>query len=163
MFVDDLPRVGRLAGVDFGTVRVGLATCDPSQTWVSPCSTYERKNESLDAVHFAEFVRQEGIVGWVVGLPIHCDGQESQKSKEARVFAEWLGECTERPFVFFDERFTTAQARQMMRVSGLSPQRKKKAIDRIAAHLILSNFLESRDTMTKADTPLEDPPPLTGC
>ncbi|MEM8736481.1 MAG: RuvX/YqgF family protein, partial [Planctomycetota bacterium] len=82
-----LPEVGRLFGIDFGTVRIGLATCDPSQTWVTPFETYNRRNERLDEKYFCELVNQEEIVGWVIGLPIHCDGKESQKSAEVRAFA----------------------------------------------------------------------------
>lgn len=140
----DFPRSGRLAGLDFGTVRMGVATCDPTQNWVTPYDTYTRRNEKLDAKFLNEFAQSEHIVGWVVGLPIHCDGNESQKSGEVRKFAVWLEKLTGLPVTLFDERFSTAEARRLLRDSGLSPQKRKQNLDRLAAHLILSHFVEAR-------------------
>lgn len=151
-----LPTVGRLAGIDYGTVRVGLATCDPSQRWVTPLETYNRRNDRLDAAYFAELAKREAICGWVLGLPIHCDGKESQKSVEVRRFAEWLESVSDLPFALFDERFTTAEARHMLRDSELSSAKKKKQLDRLAAHLILSGFVESRRISVSQNEALED-------
>jgi putative holliday junction resolvase len=139
-----IPTQGRLAGIDFGTVRIGIASCDPTQTWVTPYATYTRKNEQRDAEYLLDLVEREHLVGWVIGLPIHCDGNESQKSKEVRVFAEWLGGLSQLPVALFDERFSTAEARRLLRDTGLSPQKKKQNLDRLAAHLILTNYLEFR-------------------
>jgi putative holliday junction resolvase len=143
LVADEIPLLGRLAGVDFGVVRVGLATCDPTQTWVTPYDTYQRRSETLDAKYFLSFAENERIVAWIVGLPIHCDGQESRKSEEARSFAQWLGRLTGLPVRMYDERFTTAEARRLLEGSGLSPQKKKQRLDQLAAYLILSHFVES--------------------
>ncbi len=140
----DFPRTGRLAGIDYGTVRMGVATCDPTQNWVTPFDTYTRRNEKLDAKFLRELAQTEHIVGWVVGLPIHCDGNESQKSGEVRKFAVWLEELSGLPVALFDERFSTAEARRLLRDTGLSPQKRKQNLDRLAAHLILSHFVEAR-------------------
>lgn len=136
------PKEGRICAIDYGTVRVGLAICDASRTWSGPLETYNRRTEPLDRDYFQFIATREGIVGWVVGLPIHCDGQESQKSKEARDFAEWVHYYTNLPVQFFDERFTSAFAQRLLASSDLTRKKKKKAIDQIAAHLILEGFLE---------------------
>lgn len=141
---DNLPEEGRLLGIDYGTVRVGLATCDPSQRWVTPLDTYNRRNLELDAKFFTQLCERESIVGIVIGLPIHSDGAESQKSREVRDFQLWLARCTEAPSVFQDERFTTAEAKRLLADSGLTFAQRKKRVDRLAAHLILEHFLESR-------------------
>ncbi len=154
-----LPDEGRLASIDFGTVRLGVATCDPSQNWVAPVATYCRRNERLDALHFLQFVKEQRLVGWVVGLPIHCDGRESQKSAEARSFAVWLEQVTELPVVMFDERFTTAEARRLLNETHISGQKKKRRLDGLAAHLILTHFLESRRRTTSQNEAIEDSPP----
>ena len=151
-----IPTSGRLAGIDYGTVRIGLATCDPSQRWVTPFDTYVRRNDRLDAAFFAEFAKREGIVGWILGLPIHCDGKESQKSVEVRRFAEWLESISDLPFALFDERFTTAEARHMLRDTPLSPEKKKKQLDRLAALLILNGFIESRRRSVSQNEALDD-------
>jgi putative holliday junction resolvase len=152
---DDFPRTGRLAGLDFGTVRMGVATCDPTQNWVTPYDTYTRRNAKLDAKFLNELAQSEHIVGWVVGLPIHCDGNESQKSGEVRKFAAWLEELTGLPVALFDERFSTAEARRLLRDTGLSPQKRKQNLDRLAAHLILSHFVEARRTNQNPSIELE--------
>ncbi len=140
------PATGRLSGIDYGTVRIGIAICDPSRTWASPLDTYTRRNELLDREYFQRLVQRESIVGWVVGLPIHCDGQESQKSKEVRDFAEWLSSYTRLPARFFDERFTSVQANKLLAQAELTRKKKKQRLDRVAAHLILEAFLESNSS-----------------
>lgn len=139
----EIPTNGRLAGVDFGAVRIGLATCDPSQTWVTPYDTYQRRSETQDSQYFVKLAESERIMGWVVGLPIHCNGDESKKSSEARVFAQWLSRLTSLPVCMYDERFTSAEARRLLFDTGMSGQKKKQHIDRLAAYLILSHYLES--------------------
>lgn len=137
------PDSGRLAAVDYGTVRIGVAICDPSRRWASPLETYNRQNESLDRSYFQRLADNETVAGWVVGLPIHCDGGESQKSREVREFAKWLEMNTQRPVVFFDERFTSRFAERLLAESDLSRKKKKQKIDRVAAHLILEAYLEN--------------------
>ncbi len=138
------PRTGRLAGIDFGTVRMGIAMCDPSQTWVTPYNIYTRRSQKLDSQYFESLVQQEQLAGWVLGLPIHCDGQESQKSGEVRQFAAWLSKLTGLSVALYDERFTTAEARRLLQETTLSAAKNKKRLDGLAAHLILSHFLDSR-------------------
>lgn len=153
---EEMPLEGRLVGIDFGTVRIGLATCDPTQNWVTPYDTYNRRNERLDGQYFCDLAEQERIAGWVIGLPIHCDGKESQKSAEVRSFATWLLSLTGLPIVFFDERFTTAEAKKLLRGTGLSVQKRKKSLDRLAAHLILSHYIECRSGISSQSEPLDD-------
>ena len=140
---DPWPSAGRLAGVDYGTVRIGVAICDPSRTWASPLTTYTRRSEPLDREYFQSLTQRETIVGWVLGLPIHCDGQESQKSAEVRDFGVWLQNYTDLPVRFFDERFTSVLANKLLAEAELTRKKKKQRIDRVAAHLILESFLES--------------------
>jgi len=140
---DPWPPTGRIAGVDYGTVRIGVAICDPSRTWAGPLATYARRNEPLDREYFQSLAQRETIVGWVIGLPIHCDGKESQKSLEVRDFAIWLSSYTNLPARFFDERFTSVLANKLLADAELTRKKKKQRIDRVAAHLILEAFLES--------------------
>ena len=153
----EIPASGRLVGIDFGTVRVGLALCDPSQTWVTPLATYVRRSERLDGDYMAQLASQEQLAGWVVGLPIHCSGEESQKSAEARQFAGWLGGRTGLPVALFDERFTTAEARQLLDETALSAKKRKQRLDGMAAHLILSHYLGARDSRANDLPALDDP------
>jgi len=137
------PESGRLAGIDFGTVRIGVSICDPSRTWISPLETFHRQTPTQEAAHFLKLTREHQILGWVVGLPIHCDGRDSRKAQEARDFARWLSETTQRPVRFVDERYSTALATRLLRELELTHKQRKKQLDKIAAHIILDAYLES--------------------
>lgn len=138
------PSEGRLGGIDYGTVRIGIAICDPSQQWVTPCETYQRQGPDKDRAFFQQLAESEPITGWVIGLPLHCDGNESEKSREVREFARWLGQSTRIPIRLFDERFSTAEARRLLNQTTLSGGKRKQRLDSVAAQLILTHFLESR-------------------
>jgi putative Holliday junction resolvase len=134
---------GRLLGVDFGAVRVGLAVSDPDRLISSPLETYTRKDVASDAAYFGNLTAAERVVGLVVGLPLHTGGEEGIKAKEARQFGAWLAEVTRLPVVFWDERFTTALAEDALWAAGLSHRKRKERRDRVAAQLILQAFIEA--------------------
>ena len=154
--VAPLPSSGRIAGIDFGTVRMGVAISDPSQTWSSPLETYQVRNPEADAQFFQSLAERESLVGWVVGLPLHTSGQPSKKSNQAVKFGQWIAKATELPVNWIDERFTTAAAREMLNASSMSGKKKKASLDKIAAQVILSTYLESDRTKTESDHSLED-------
>lgn len=134
---------GRLLGVDFGTVRVGLAVSDADRIIASPFETYARRDSNVDADHFSNVVRAERIVGLVVGLPLHTGGEEGIKAKEARAFGNKLGEITGLPVVYWDERCTTAAAEDSLREAGLPRGKRKARLDRVAAQIILQSYLDA--------------------
>lgn len=139
----ELPTKGRLGGVDYGTVRIGIAISDPSQMLGSPLEVYQARDKKLDAKYFQQLVKIEKLVGWVVGLPIHLSGQASEKSREAIAFGNWLAEETGLPVVWVDERFSTARAREILNQSSLSGKKRKAQLDKIAAQVLLTTYLES--------------------
>lgn len=140
---DDFPTEGRIAAIDYGTVRIGIAVCDPDRRIASPWEVRSAVDWQQDGDFYRELVKDERLVGLVVGLPIHLDGGESQKSRECRQFAIWLAEETGVPVRLFDERFTTADAQQRLAAGGLSRQKKKNRIDAIAALVLLESFMEA--------------------
>ena len=150
-----LPDKGRLAGIDYGTVRIGVAICDEMRMLASPLETYTRRDLDADEQFFRQLAKEESLVGFVVGLPIHGSGSESQKSQEARAFADWLTKVTELPVALVDERFTTAQAEQALLESNLTSRKRKARVDKIAAQIILSTYLDAPH-QSVANTPLED-------
>ena len=133
----NFPHEGRLAGIDFGTVRIGIAICDQNQSFASPVENYQRRELEGDARRFQKLVEQEDIVGIVIGLPISTDGQETAKSREARKFGTWLGEVTSLPVRFHDERFTTSLAHELMIAGNIKASKRKKRLDMIAAQQML--------------------------
>ncbi|MDX1964572.1 MAG: Holliday junction resolvase RuvX [Pirellulales bacterium] len=152
-----IPYSGRICAVDYGTVRIGWAITDPAQSLVSPGEIYHRRTPALDAGYFQQLSQQEQICGFIVGLPVHGNGQESQKSREARQFAKWLGGLTSQPVALHDERYTTRAAEEILRESGLKASQRKKHLDKLAATVLLQSYLESRHQPTHSPPPLEDP------
>lgn len=139
----DFPAAGRLAAIDYGTVRIGVAVCDPDRILASPVEVYQVRDALKDATYFRQLAKQEHLAGFVVGLPIHCDGGESEKSRESRKFARWLNEETNLPVRLFDERFSTAAAKDRLRGGKMTRQKKKKQLDAVAALVLLESFLEA--------------------
>jgi len=134
---------GRIAAIDYGTVRLGVAITDPEQTLASPLANYTRRGPTQDAQYLRQLVQDEQIVRFIVGLPIHLDGRESQKSGEARRFGQWLHAETGVPVEFFDERFTSVEAESYLQAAALTSRQRRRRRDMLAAQILLSAYLES--------------------
>lgn len=147
---DELPSAGRLAGIDYGTKRIGIAISDASRRIASPHENYTRDSAQADAKHFGNLAVSQDVCGFVVGLPIHLSGDESEKSIEARAFGKWLSEATGLPVLFHDERFSSAGADEFLTAGGLTNKKRKKRRDMLAAQIILASFLESDGGEQKA-------------
>jgi len=142
--------------VDFGTKRIGLAISDPQRTIASPLATYSRQSADADATYFCRLVAEESIERFVVGLPVHTSGDESWMSFEARRFGKWLGETTGVAIDFFDERYTSLEADQLMAMGKLTRKRRKARRDMLAAQILLSAYLEAAPRGEQPLKPLED-------
>ena len=140
----ELPTFGVLLGIDYGTKRVGVAVSDQDQKFSSPLHNLDRQGIQADARIFRRLTEEYRPVGIVIGLPIHLSGDESQKSREARSYAEWLASVTGLPFAFQDERFTSFQAERLLAEAELTKKQRKARIDKLAAQILLQTFLDSR-------------------
>jgi len=149
---------GRVAGIDYGTVRIGIALSDPGRSIASPMETYTRRNPELDVQRFQQLAKEQEISLFVVGLPVFLNGLESPKSLEARQFGKWLAEVTGVPVDFFDERFTSTEAENLLLNAELTKKRRKKRIDMLAAQIMLSAYLESSDHGQRHPEALDDGP-----
>ncbi len=145
----------KLLGVDYGTVRVGLAVTDPERKFAFPLDTYHRRGRDDDAAFFRELVVREEVGGLVIGLPLHTDGREGQKAAEARAFGRWLAQTTGLPASFFDERFTTAQAESALWSAGLTHRQRKERRDRVAAQILLQAYLDAGGPADEGAGPLD--------
>ena len=133
----------RIAGIDYGTVRIGIATADTDVGIAWPYENYTRRSQALDAEYFATLSKEERIGRFVVGLPVHLHGGESQKSTEVRAFGQWLGEVTGTQVEYFDERFTTAEADHLLGEAKLTKKQRQARRDQLAAQIMLTAYLES--------------------
>jgi putative Holliday junction resolvase len=146
---------GKLLGVDYGAVRVGLAVSDPDCKIAFPLATYERQGTARDEDYFRALVKEEEITGLVVGLPVHTDGREGAKAAEARAFGTWLAEVTGLPVAYWDERFTTVEAEAALWAAGLTHGKRKVRRDRVAAQMLLQAYLDAGCPPEPASGPLD--------
>ena len=132
----------KLLGVDFGTVRVGLAVSDEGRMIAAPLDIRERKNPVADGNYFKDVATRENVAAIVLGLPVHTNGREGMKAKESREYGKWLTEVTGLPVMFADERFSTAFAESALWQAGLTHKKRKAKRDAVAAQIMLQGFLD---------------------
>jgi putative Holliday junction resolvase len=140
---------GRIAGIDYGTVRLGIAMSDARRTIASPYENYTRRSPQADAERLRRLAVEECVSLFVVGLPVHLDGRESQKSREARQFGQWLAEITGVRVEFFDERFTSVEAEKILGAAELTKKKRKARLDKLAAQILLTAYLEAGGTTAR--------------
>ncbi|NOX55390.1 MAG: Holliday junction resolvase RuvX [Planctomycetes bacterium] len=140
-----VPDQGALLGLDFGTKRIGIAISTPEQTIACPLENYTRRGESADAAHLTALVREHRVVGIVVGLPVHMSGEEGEKARQARRFGRWVSRVTGLPVQFWDERFTSSLADDLLRQADLTRKKRKARRDKLAAQIMLQSFLDAGD------------------
>jgi putative Holliday junction resolvase len=138
------PIDGRLLGLDFGTVRIGVAISTPEQTISSPMEIYTRRSERLDTAYFQTLVKENRIVGAVVGLPMHVNGEEGTSAQLAREFGAWFTSITNRPVTYWDERYTSSVAADILRDAGVARSKRKQRLDMLAAQILLQSYLDEQ-------------------
>jgi putative Holliday junction resolvase len=149
--------MGRILGLDFGTKRVGMALSDPRRLIATPLGVYERTGPARDAAHFQKLVLDEEVDRIVVGLPLHTRGGESELAVLARRWGAWLAETTGLPVVYFDERYTSVDAEDLLRSGGLRLKDRKARRDMLAAQILLQNYLDAGcPEIERPAPPLED-------
>ena len=133
---------GRWLAVDYGDKRIGLAISDPSGTIASPAGFIVRRAGKRPPIaRIIERAVELEARGFVVGLPLDGNGDETPRSEEARQVAAALGERTKLPVDLIDERFTTAAARRAIREMGGSIKDRRGDVDALAATVLLQHAL----------------------
>lgn len=131
----------KLMAIDYGKRRIGLAA-STGQGAVRGLSTIDRHRHP-DAVEATrQVVSREGPDRLVMGLPLDGNDRETAFSTEIRSFAGALSESTGIPVTFIDESFTSVRAQEMLRFRKKKERRDKQNVDRIAACLILEDYLK---------------------
>lgn len=131
----------RIMALDIGDVRIGIALSDLLQTIASPFESYRRKGFVKDIEYILNLAKEKEVGQIVSGLPLSMDGSENSQSAKVREFAEALAARTEIPLSFVDERFTTVSAERLLVSADVSREGRKKVVDKIAAAIILDNFM----------------------
>ena len=145
-----IPTTGRILGIDWGEVRIGLALCDETQTLASPLETLKRRaGKRFPLARLLELTTVHHPVGVVVGLPLSPEGEETASALAARGIAVTLQRYTGLPIELWDERMSTARALGAIREQGGSTRRRKEDVDALAAAVVLQHFLDARRNRTE--------------
>jgi len=139
----DLP-VGRILGLDVGLRRIGIAVSDPLGITAQGLETLQRRNKRYDFEFLQRMIQKYDVREIVVGLPLRMNGDEGIQSDKMQVFAEDLRKRFRLPIHLWDERLTSAEANRLLRETDLSIEKRGKAVDRMAAVLILQGWMERR-------------------
>ena len=134
----------RVLGLDVGSKRIGVAITDPLGITAQGLETLRRKNKRLDFEQLARLVRHYEVSEIVVGYPLRLSGVEGRQSEKMQLFAEELRKKFGLPVHLWDERLTSSQANRILREAELSIKKREKAVDRLAAVLILQSWMEAR-------------------
>ncbi|WP_341366415.1 Holliday junction resolvase RuvX [Yoonia sp. BS5-3] len=141
-FLDALPDLGPLAGLDLGTATIGLAISDSMRSVASPLQTIRRKKFGIDAAKLLEITSHRMVTGLVLGLPMNMDGSEGPRCQATRAFARNLEKLTPLPITFWDERLSTVAAERALLEADTSRKRRAEVIDHVAAGYILQGMLD---------------------
>lgn len=136
-------RRGRRLAVDVGTVRVGVAACDPDGILASPVGTlYRREGDEVVLKQFAQLVEEYDPIEIVSGKPTSLDGKQRASAQKALAFTEQLSRAVGMPIKLMDERFSTSQAHAQLAEAGRNSKQRREIVDAQAAVIILQSALE---------------------
>jgi putative holliday junction resolvase len=133
----------RILAMDVGKRRIGLAISDPLGITAQGLSTLERTTIREDLTRLAELTAEREVSLYLIGEPLHMSGDKSRQAQYIRDFAERLTQVTGVPVQFWDERLTTVQAQRVLKESGISIEKRARAVDKLAAVILLESYLDS--------------------
>ncbi len=128
-------------GVDVGSVRVGVATCDPAGLLATPVETLRRGRGDLHAL--SRIVTEREAIEVVVGLPTTLAGRHGPAAEAAEQFARAVAGVVTVPVRLVDERLSTVGAQRDLRSSGVDTRRGRRVVDQAAAVIILQAALDT--------------------
>ena len=134
----------RVLALDVGSKRIGVAVSDPLGITAQGLETIQRQNKRRDLETLRRLLSDYQVKEVVVGLPLRLSGAEGTQSEKMRRFAADLQEQFGVTVHLWDERWTSTEANRLLREAELSIEKRGKAVDRLAAVLILQSWLESR-------------------
>lgn len=144
---------GVILAIDLGLRRTGLARSDPGRQVAFGLPTFEvRPGRSLKA-RLRELHRETPLAGVVIGLPLHMDGRPGDLAPRAERLAAWVREVLGVPASLRDERLTTFEAEEMLRDANERVRRDRGVRDRLAAQILLREFLAAGCPFAPGDRP----------
>jgi len=138
--------LGRIAGIDFGEVRIGLSLSDERQIIASPLPCFKSlKKMEETAQQLIKILSSLGSLdAIVIGLPLLLNGTEGDMAKQVKRFSEYLKLFFKGEILFWDERLTSAGVEKILKEAKVNRKKRSQSIDSLSAVLILQNYLDFR-------------------
>ena len=134
--------------LDVGDKTIGVAISDALLLTAQSRPTIQRKDPKSDIEVLRRLAAENEVHQIVVGQPLHLSGKQSPQSRKIGVFAAALEKKLDIPVAFWDERLTSFAAEQHLEEMGLNWRQRRRHVDKIAAMIILQNYLDSRPGRT---------------
>jgi len=141
----------RVLAIDFGLRRIGLAVSDALGITAQGLPTFQRTAIRKDIEHIRNLATEYSVQKIIIGHPISHAGKATAMSRHAEDFAKKLGSRLDCPVELWDERLTSVEANRMLKSAGLSINKRRQAVDRVAAVLLLQNYLDYHGSQSKLD------------
>ena len=137
--------MARIIGIDYGRKRIGIAISDPGRQFVSPERVIEgRGSVGADVKAVLAVAEELDAAEFVVGLPLHMDGTESDQTRLTRAFVKALEAQAPGPVHVWDERLSSHAADALLAEQNLTRKKRKARQDAIAAAVILTGYLDAK-------------------
>lgn len=136
----------RIVALDVGDVRIGVAVSDPTRTIASPVEVITRTGWGPDTRRILEICRRFDTNQVVSGLPLNMDGSEGFQAEKVRALCRNL-EAAGLHVDFQDERLSTVAAEDALLEDHVSRAARKQKVDKVAAAIILEQWLSEHPTV----------------
>lgn len=136
-------------GLDVGGKRIGVAGCDGLGLIATGITTIWRSSFQEDIDQLAVIIAEREVEILVLGLPYKMDGSIGSQAKQVQKFGRRVAAVIQLPIEYVDERLTSYAAEEMMKTANISVSQNRGAIDRIAAAVILQQWLDDRVSISK--------------
>ena len=141
----------RILALDYGSKRIGVALSDELGWTAQPLETFERRTLDRDIAHVLALIEAHEVRRVLLGLPLRLDGGEGPAIQAMREFSTRLEAAVPVPVVLWDERMTTKAAEDLLIAADVSRKKRKGAVDRVAAAILLQSYLASLEPASAQD------------
>ncbi len=141
-------KIKNYLGLDFGTSKIGVAQANRLTRFANPLQTIHYRNEAALWQQLDLLIQQWQIDEFIIGIPVHMDEKHQAMTQYAKNFSQQLEKRYQRPVHHVDERLTSIEAKSIIRQqrqAGKKKKTRKGDIDKIAASLILQQWLDSHE------------------
>jgi putative Holliday junction resolvase len=135
----------RILCLDYGEKRIGAAICDELGMTAQGLPTIIRKTKKHDLDILGNLIKSYNVEKIVIGYPIRIDGSEGIQCEKVNRYSVLLSKIFSLPIIKWPETLSTKEAEDILMNSGVRWQKRKKMVDKLAACLILQNYLDSVD------------------